>query len=90
MKTIELTALCVREYDVKYTIVLDENDPLIKEILISNDITFDQLATLDYADYREMWDLFMTYTETDVRIEEDFGMADERFIDFDTFITENE
>lgn len=89
MKSIELTAYCVREYDVKYTIILDENDPIVQEILTKNELTFDDLGTLDFHDYQDIWDTLMTTTETDVQIEEDFGMAEERFVDFDTFITEN-
>lgn len=88
MKSIELTAYTVREYDVKYTVVLDENDPWIQAVLIDNDLTFDQLNTLDYADYRDLWDTIMS-TEYDVKIEEDFAQGDERFIDFEAYISEN-
>ena len=90
MKSIELTAFCVREYDVKYTIVLDENDPILQEILDKNELSFDDLDKLDPHDYQDIWDTLMTTTETDIQIEEDFGMAEERFVDFETFITENE
>lgn len=87
MKSIELTAYVVREYDAKYTVVLDENDPFIQEILINNDMTFDQLAELDFADNRGLWDTLMSIP--DLVVEEDFAPAEERFIDFETFVSEN-
>ena len=90
MKSIELTAHCVREYDVTYTVVLDENDPMIQEMLFLNSMTFEDLAKLDFADNRQLWDNLMSTSETDVKIDEDFAPAEERFVDFNAFISENE
>jgi hypothetical protein len=67
-----------------------ENDPILQEILDKNELSFDDLDKLDPHDYQDIWDTLMTTTETDIQIEEDFGMAEERFVDFETFITENE
>ena len=89
MKSIELIAYCVREYDVKYSMVLSEDDPIIQEILINNDMTFEQLSELPFADMRDLWDIYMSLPANEIDIEEDFAPAEERFIDFDTFITEN-
>jgi hypothetical protein len=89
MKSIELTAYVVREYDAKYTVVLDENDPFIQEILINNDMTFDQLAALDYADYRGLWDTIMSIPTNEIDIQEDFAQGDERFVDFEAYISES-
>lgn len=89
MKSIELTAWAVREYDVKYTIVLDENDPLIEEILKQHGITIDKMEEFTYLDYQNVWDTIMSSPLTDVKIEEDFAQGDERFVDFEHFITEN-
>ena len=86
MKSIELTAYAVREYDVKYTVVLDENDPILVEYLAVNNLVLDDLLE---GMNRDLWDTLMTVTETDVQIEEDMGWAEERFVDFDAFITEN-
>jgi hypothetical protein len=87
MKSIELTAYAVREYDVKYTVVLDETDPFLQELLINNGLKFDDLDTLDYADYKDLWETIMTFD--DVQAEEDFGMADERLVDFEAFVSES-
>lgn len=89
MKSIELTAYCVREYDVKYTCVLQEDDPMIQEMLINNDITFDELANMNFADYQGLWDTLMSIPPLEITIDEDFAPAEERFVDFDTFITED-
>lgn len=89
MKSIELTAYCVREYDVKYTVVLDENDPIIKEFLNTNEITFEEIPSKDFLENRVLWDMLMNYTSADIQIEEDFSPAEERFVDFDFFISEN-
>lgn len=88
MKSVELTAYTVREYDVKYTVVLDENDPLIQEMLINNNMSFDDFLTLDYSDYRGLWDTLMSITTQEIDIQEDFGQGDERFVDFEAFVTE--
>lgn len=90
MKSIEFTAYAVREYDVKYTVVLDENDPLIQGMLFDNGMTFDELATLDFADSRGLWDTLMSIPTADIDIQEDFSPAEERFIDFETFVSEND
>ena len=87
MKSIELTAYCVREYDVKYTIVLDETDPLIQKFLAERNLTIDELGA-SYEEHREIWDEIMS-SELDTNVEEDFGWAEERFVDFDFFISEN-
>lgn len=87
MKSIELTAYVVREYDAKYTVVLDENDPFVQEMLLNNDITFEQLGTLDFAESRGLWDSLMSIP--DLKMEEDFAQGDERFVDFEAYITEN-
>jgi len=89
MKSIELTAYAVREYDVKYTIILDESDPIIKEYLAQNELEFDDLDRLDYPDYRDIWDTIMSLPVSNVKVDEDFGMGDERLIDFESFISEN-
>jgi hypothetical protein len=90
MKSIELTAYAVREYDVKYTVVFDENDPIIQEYLSERELTFEELATLDHHDYKDVWDFIMSLeSHFDLKIDEDFGMGDERLIDYETFITEN-
>lgn len=89
MKSIELTAYCVREYDVKYTVVLDENDALIQEMLVNNNMTFDDFLNLDYQDFRGLWDTLMSLPATEIDIDEDFAPAEERFIDFEAFISEN-
>ena len=86
MKSIELTAYAVREYDVKYTVVLDENDPILVEYLALNNLVLDDLLEGMNGD---LWDTLMTVTEEDVQIEEDMGWAEERFVDFDAFISEN-
>lgn len=90
MKSIELTAYCVREYDVKYTVVLDENDALVQEMLLNNNMTFEELAILDFNDNRGLWDTIMSLPASEIDIEEDFAPAEERFIDFDAFISERE
>ncbi len=87
MKSIEFIAYGVREYDIKYSVVFDENDPLIQGMLLDNDMTFDQLAELDFADNRGLWDTLMSIP--DLVVEEDFAPAEERFIDFETFVSEN-
>lgn len=89
MKSIELTAYCVREYDVKYTVVLDENDPIIKDFLNTNGITLEEIPSQDFLENRVLWDMLMGYTSADIKIEEDFAQGDERFVDFDFFISEN-
>lgn len=86
MKSIELTAYAVREYDVKYTVVLDENDPILVEYLAVNNLVLDDLLEGMNGD---LWDTLMTVTEEDIQIEEDMGWAEERFVDFDAFISEN-
>lgn len=86
MKSIELTAYAVREYDVKYTVVLDENDPILVTYLALNNLVLDDLLEGMNGD---LWDTLMTVTEEDVQIEEDMGWAEERFVDFDAFISEN-
>ena len=86
MKSIELTAYAVREYDVKYTIVLDETDPILVKYLTENDLTLDDLLE---GGNGSLWDTIMSTPETDIQIQEDFGMSEERFVDFDSFITEN-
>lgn len=88
MKSVELTAYAVREYDVKYTVVLDENDPLIQEMLINNNMSFDDFLTLDFQDHRGLWDTLMSIPTTDIDIQEDFAPAEERFVDFEAFVTE--
>jgi hypothetical protein len=87
MKSIELTAYVVREYDTKYTVVLDENDPFIQEMLFLNSMTFDDLAKLDFADNQGLWNNLMGIDN--LKIEEDFAQGDERFVDFEAYITEN-
>ena len=89
MKSIEFTAYCVREYDVKYTCVLDEDDPFVQEILINNDLTFDELAKMGFQESRGLWDTLMSANATEIDIDEDFAPADERFVDFDSFISED-
>lgn len=89
MKSIELTAYAVREYDVKYTVVLDENDPFIQEILKDNDITLEQLPSQDFLENRILWDMLMDSTDMNIKIEDDFTQGDERYVDFDFFISEN-
>lgn len=87
MKSIEFIAYAVREYDVKYSIVLDDTDPFIQEMLLNNNLTFDDLANLDFADYQGLWDTLMTLEDT--KLEEDFAPAEERYIDFATYISES-
>jgi hypothetical protein len=87
MKSIELTAYVIREYDAKYTVVLDENDPFIQEMLFLNSMTFDDLAKLDFADNQGLWNNLMTIP--DLELNEDFAQGDERFVDFEAYITEN-
>jgi hypothetical protein len=87
MKSIELTAYVVREYDTKYTVVLDENDPFIQEMLFLNSMTFDDLAKLDFADNQGLWNNLMGIDN--LKIEEDFAQGDERFVDFEAYISEN-
>lgn len=89
MRSIEISAYAVREYDVKYTVVFDENDPLIQEMLLNNDMTFDDLSNMNFADYQGLFDNLMSIPTQDIDIEEDFAPAEERFIDFATFISEN-
>ena len=89
MKSIELTAYAVREYDVKYTVILDENDPIIQKYLNDNEMTFDELYRLGFQESRELWDTLMSVPNDDIKFEEDFAPAEERFVDFDNFITEN-
>lgn len=89
MKSIELTAWAVREYDVKYTIILDEDDPLIEEILEEHGVSLDEIKDFSYLDYKNVWDTIMSSTLTSVSIDEDFSPAEERFVDFDHFVTEN-
>lgn len=89
MKSIELIAYCVREYDVKYSVVLDENDPIIQEMLLNNNMTFEELAILDFNDNRGLWDTLMSLPTDEIKWEEDFAPAEERFVDFDAYITEN-
>ena len=85
MKSIELTAYCVREYDIKYTVVLDENDPILVKYLADNDLVLEDLLE---ASNRDLWDTFMSETE-DMVIDEDGSWAEERFVDFDAFIRED-
>ena len=87
MRSIEFTAYCVREYDVKYNVVLDENDPIVQDWLTNNDMTFEDLAKMDFADTRGLWDTLMTIP--DLSIDEDFAANDERFVDFESHISEN-
>jgi hypothetical protein len=87
MKSIELTAYVVREYDAKYTVVLDENDPFVQEMLFLNSMTFDDLAKLDFADNQGLWNNLMGIDN--LKIEEDFAQGDERFVDFEAYISEN-
>lgn len=87
MKSIELTAYAVREYDVKYTIVLDETDPLIQKFLAEHNLTIDELGA-SYEEHREIWDEIMS-TDLDMKVEEDFGWAEERLVDFESFISES-
>lgn len=89
MKSIELTAYAVREYDVKYTIVLDETDPFIQEILKDNDITLEELPSQDFLENRILWNMIMDSPEMNIHIEDDFTQGDERFVDFEFFISEN-
>lgn len=89
MKSIELTAYAVREYDVKYTIVLDETDPIIQEILKDNKITLEEIPSQDFLENRILWDMLMAYPTTDVHIDEDFSPAEERFVEFRFFTSEN-
>lgn len=89
MKSVELTAYCVREYDVKYTVVLHEDDPMLLAWLNDNEMTFDDLAEINFADNRELWDTLMSIPTQEIDIQEDFAPADERFVDFDNFISEN-
>lgn len=87
MKSIELTAYAVREYDVKYTVILDENDPFVQEMLFLNSMTFDDLARLDFADNQGLWNNLMGID--DLKVEEDFAPAEERFVDFEAYISES-
>jgi hypothetical protein len=87
MKSIELTAYAVREYDVKYTVVLDETDPIIQKFLADHNMTIDELGA-SYEEHQEIWDEIM-YSQLDIDIQEDFGMADERLVDFESFVSEN-
>ena len=89
MRSIEFTAYCVREYDVKYTAVFDEGDPMVQAWLIDNDMTFEQLAEMDFADSRGLWDMLMSIPADEIKFDEDFAPAEERFVDFDSFISEN-
>lgn len=89
MKSIELTAYVVREYDAKYTVVLDENDPFVQEMLFLNGMEFDDLAKLDFVDNQGLWNNIMGIPSTEIDIHEDFAQGDERFVDFEAFITEN-
>jgi hypothetical protein len=86
MKSIELTAYAVREYDIKYTIVLDETDPLIQKFLAERNLTIDELGA-SYEEHREIWDEIMSGDSS--AVEEDFGWAEERLVDFESFVTEN-
>lgn len=85
MKSVELTAYVVREYDVKYTVVLDENDPLLVKYMEDNELTLDDLASGWHTD---LWQEIL-FLDENVKVEEDFGQGDERYVDFDAFITED-
>lgn len=88
MKSVELTAYAVREYDVKYTIVLDETDPLIKKFLSDNEITIEQISAT-YESHQELWNEIMS-SELNIKIEEDFCMSDEMYTTFEAFVSESE
>ena len=88
MRSIEFTAYCVREYDVKYTAVLDEDDPIVQEWLVNNGMKFEDLAKMDFVDSRGLWDTLMDLrNDVIIELDEDFGVGDERFVDFNTFIS---
>lgn len=89
MKHIELTAYCVREYDVKYTVVLHEDDPMLQDYLNDNKMTFDELYRLGFQESRELWDMLMSIPADEITFDEDFAPAEERFVDFDNFISED-
>ena len=85
MRSIEFTAYAVREYDIKYSMVFDENDPLVQGILSDNDMTFDDLSNMSFADYQGLFDTLLTLD--DIKVEEDFAPSEERYIDFATCIS---
>ena len=88
MRSIEFTAYCVREYDVTYTAVFTEDDPMVQAWLIDNDMKFEDLAEMDFPDSRGLWDMLMSIPADEIKFDEDFSPADERFVDFDSFISE--
>ena len=87
MKSIELVAYAVREYDVKYSIVLDDTNPLLQKFLAERDITIDELGA-SYEEHREIWDEIMS-SELDANVEENFDWAEERLVDFESFVSES-
>lgn len=86
MKSIELTAYCVREYDIKYTVVLDENDPIFKKFGIEN---LEDLEQLCHTEYRDFWNEIMLEPANQIKVDEDFAASDETYVGFEHFITEN-
>ena len=87
MRSIEFTAYAVREYEIKYTCVLNEDDPFVQEMLLNNDITFEELSKMGFEENRGLWDTLMSINATEIDIQEDFAPSEERFIDFDTFLS---
>jgi hypothetical protein len=87
MKSVELTAYAVREYDIKYTVILDDTNPLLQKFLADHDITIDDLGA-SYEEHREIWDEIMS-SDLDLKVEEDLGWAEERLVDFESFVSES-
>jgi hypothetical protein len=87
MKSVELTAYAVREYDIKYTVILDDTNPLLQKFLADHDITIDDLGA-SYEEHREIWDEIMS-SDLDLKVEEDLGWAEERLVDFEAFVSES-
>ena len=90
MRSIEFTAYAVREYDVKYTAILDENDPMVQEMLLNNDMTFEDLENLDFVEQQDLWYTILSVPADSIKLEEDFSPLSERFIQFETFMSGDE
>jgi hypothetical protein len=86
MKSIELQAWTVREYGVQYTVVLDESDEVLQKYLQEHDLTIDDIQDLNFAEQQDLWDYLSNNTE--INVDEDFGMNNEHFTDFGSYITE--
>ena len=79
MKTIN--AYTIREYDVRYTVVLDETDPLVQAVLAELGFSVDDWDSLEYPELREIWDSLLVTPGLKVDVEENPGS--ERFVAFD-------